>query len=463
MGELVTAVTLGYDVAANYKVITENFNECYHCGPVHPELSRLVPAFAGGGADLDWDEGIPHRDGAWTFTLSGTTTRAPLPGLDEAERTRHKGELVHPNLMLSCSADHVAGVRAATAGGGPDPGRLRPAVRPRTRRRRPASTPPTPPSSGTWSTGRTGPSASPCSAACRRAATPTAGSRRWRTTARTSGAGCCPGWRSRRMADSFEYVVVGLGALGSAAAHQLARRGHRVVGLERFELGHRRGASHDTSRILRHSYHTPEYVRLTFDAYDDWARLEEDSGRVAGDRRRRARPVPARRGDPAGRLRGQPGRGGRPARAARRDGGSRPGGRSSSFPGARSGSTRSAAAIVPAGRGDRGDAAPGGARRRGAARPQPGQRAPRLGDRGVEVVTEDRTYRCRSVVVCADAWTNALLARSAARVPLTVTLEQATYFAPDEPGGLRAGPAAAVDLDGRAVVLRLPPATASRP
>jgi glycine betaine catabolism A len=108
MAELVTAVTLGYDVAANYKVITENFNECYHCGPVHPELSRLVPAFAGGGADLDWDEGIPHRDGAWTFTLSGTTTRAPLPGLDEAERTRHKGELVHPNLMLSCSADHVA-------------------------------------------------------------------------------------------------------------------------------------------------------------------------------------------------------------------------------------------------------------------------------------------------------------------------------------------------------------------
>ena len=38
----------------------------------------------------------------------GATTRAPLPGLTEAERTRHKGELVHPNLLLSCSADHVA-------------------------------------------------------------------------------------------------------------------------------------------------------------------------------------------------------------------------------------------------------------------------------------------------------------------------------------------------------------------
>jgi sarcosine oxidase len=51
-----------------------------------------------------------------------------------------------------------------------------------------------------------------------------------------------------------------------------------VIGLERFELGHARGASHDTSRILRHSYHTPSYVRLTQEAYADWARLERDSG-----------------------------------------------------------------------------------------------------------------------------------------------------------------------------------------
>ncbi|MGH3330483.1 MAG: aromatic ring-hydroxylating oxygenase subunit alpha [Nocardioidaceae bacterium] len=97
-----------YDVAANYKVLAENYNECYHCGPVHPELSRLVPAFAGGGRNLDWDAGIPHRDGAWTFTMSGTTNRRPFPGLSQDERTRHKGELVYPNLLLSCSADHVA-------------------------------------------------------------------------------------------------------------------------------------------------------------------------------------------------------------------------------------------------------------------------------------------------------------------------------------------------------------------
>ncbi|MEK9663248.1 MAG: FAD-dependent oxidoreductase [Candidatus Nanopelagicales bacterium] len=73
-------------------------------------------------------------------------------------------------------------------------------------------------------------------------------------------------------------AIVGLGALGSAAAWEATRRGYSVVGFEQFELGHDRGASHDTSRILRHSYHTPHYVELTFRAYDAWAELERDSG-----------------------------------------------------------------------------------------------------------------------------------------------------------------------------------------
>jgi len=111
IGSLRTGLVLTYEVAANWKVVAENYNECYHCGPVHPELCRLVPAFAGGGVDLDWDAGIEHREGAWTFTTTGTTNRAPLPGLDQAERTRHKGELIYPNLMVSCSADHVAAFR----------------------------------------------------------------------------------------------------------------------------------------------------------------------------------------------------------------------------------------------------------------------------------------------------------------------------------------------------------------
>ena len=59
------------------------------------------------------------------------------------------------------------------------------------------------------------------------------------------------------MTRRFDVVVVGLGALGSAAAWALARAGARVLGLEQFELGHHRGASHDHARIIRRSYHTP--------------------------------------------------------------------------------------------------------------------------------------------------------------------------------------------------------------
>lgn len=108
LSELVLGLRLDYDVRANWKVIAENYNECYHCGPVHPELSSLVPAFASGGMDIPWTDGVPHRDGAWTFTMSGTSDRAPFPDLDDGERVRHKGELIYPNLMLSLSAEHVA-------------------------------------------------------------------------------------------------------------------------------------------------------------------------------------------------------------------------------------------------------------------------------------------------------------------------------------------------------------------
>ena len=103
-----TGARLRYEVAANWKVVLENYNECYHCGPVHPELCELVPDFARSGGDVDWEAGVPHRTGAYTFTATGTTTRLPFPGLSEIERTRHFGELVLPNLMISMSADHVA-------------------------------------------------------------------------------------------------------------------------------------------------------------------------------------------------------------------------------------------------------------------------------------------------------------------------------------------------------------------
>lgn len=101
--------TIRYEVNANWKIICENYNECYHCGPVHPELCRIVPLFRkDGGADLPWEDGIPHKDGAYTFTRDGTTNRRMIPGLSEAEQTKHFGELIYPNLFISMSSDHVA-------------------------------------------------------------------------------------------------------------------------------------------------------------------------------------------------------------------------------------------------------------------------------------------------------------------------------------------------------------------
>ncbi len=76
----------------------------------------------------------------------------------------------------------------------------------------------------------------------------------------------------------WDVIVVGLGALGSAAAYWAStRHGTRVLGLEQFELGHANGASADHSRIIRLSYHRPDYVRLAKRAYETWASVEAES------------------------------------------------------------------------------------------------------------------------------------------------------------------------------------------
>jgi sarcosine oxidase len=77
----------------------------------------------------------------------------------------------------------------------------------------------------------------------------------------------------------FRYAVLGLGGIGSAALYRLAHRSAgEVIGFERFELGHARGASEDHSRIIRRSYHTPGYVRLADSAYRAWEEVERESG-----------------------------------------------------------------------------------------------------------------------------------------------------------------------------------------
>jgi sarcosine oxidase len=86
--------------------------------------------------------------------------------------------------------------------------------------------------------------------------------------------------RARRRIE-YRFAVLGLGALGSAAAYWLSRSAPGdVVAFEQFEVGHTRGASEDHSRIIRRSYHTPWYVALTAAAYEAWEEVE----RLSADR-----------------------------------------------------------------------------------------------------------------------------------------------------------------------------------
>jgi sarcosine oxidase len=81
------------------------------------------------------------------------------------------------------------------------------------------------------------------------------------------------------MSDSYVAIVVGLGAMGSAATYQLARRGQRVLGLEMFEPGHDQGSSHGYHRMIRMaSVQDDGYVPLAARAFELWAALEEETG-----------------------------------------------------------------------------------------------------------------------------------------------------------------------------------------
>ena len=76
-----------------------------------------------------------------------------------------------------------------------------------------------------------------------------------------------------------DAIVLGLGAMGSAAAYHLARRGRRVIGIEQYTAAHDRGSSHGRSRIIREAYFEhPDYVPLIQRAYDLWNTLQAEGG-----------------------------------------------------------------------------------------------------------------------------------------------------------------------------------------
>jgi sarcosine oxidase len=229
---------------------------------------------------------------------------------------------------------------------------------------------------------------------------------------------------------SYDVIVVGLGALGSGAAWQLARRGVKVVGIEQFELGHERGASHDTSRILRRSYHTPAYVTLAARAYEDWATLEEDSGAELVTVTGGVDLFPPGAAIPVADYAASMDACGvgyevlDEAEITRSWPQMRP-------PAGTTALYQRDTAIVPAAQGTATMQAM--ARQMGATfidnSPVVSMRTTPF---GVEVRTGKHTFTAAKLIITADAWTNELLAHLGKDLPLTVTQEQVTYFEPSD-------------------------------
>lgn len=83
------------------------------------------------------------------------------------------------------------------------------------------------------------------------------------------------------MTQTYDTIVIGVGGMGSATCYHLAKRGRRVLGVERFDIPHDRGSSHGYTRIIRLAYYEhPSYVALLRRAYALWDEIE----RAAGER-----------------------------------------------------------------------------------------------------------------------------------------------------------------------------------
>jgi sarcosine oxidase len=227
----------------------------------------------------------------------------------------------------------------------------------------------------------------------------------------------------------YEYIVLGVGGMCSAACYWLSRTaGADVLGLEQFEIGHLKGGSHDHSRIIRLSYHTPQYVRLARQAYEAWAALEADANqallvRTGGlDFARPASAIPLSDYFDSLDAEGVPYEKLDAAEIMRR------------WPAFRLtddivGLYQADGGIAPANRCVATHVRM--ATEHGATiRDQAGVETIRDAGGEVEIVVSGTAYRCRKLILTPGAWSNHALAHFGLKLPLTVTQEQVTYFSP---------------------------------
>ncbi len=107
---LVRCASADYVVSANWKVITENYHECYHCPLIHPELCAVSPPDSGRNLDLPgaWVGGLMDlADGAATMSLDGISGGVPISGLTDGELRTVAYVGLFPNLLLSLHPDYV--------------------------------------------------------------------------------------------------------------------------------------------------------------------------------------------------------------------------------------------------------------------------------------------------------------------------------------------------------------------
>ena len=217
-----------------------------------------------------------------------------------------------------------------------------------------------------------------------------------------------------------EVAVIGAGAMGSAAAWWLARRGVDVVLFEQFELGHTRGSSHGATRIFRMAYDDPAYVRMAQAALPLWRELEDDAGEPLLDT-----TGAIDRGDPSSVD---------AVGAAMRTCGVRVERLTVAAATERWPAFRFSGDVLfhPEGGRCRADATVSALHRRAAdhgADVRFGERVQlRVSADGVEVVADDDAWQAPAAVVTAGAWATHVLGSRAPEV--TVTQEQVQHFAP---------------------------------
>jgi glycine betaine catabolism A len=97
-----------YDVAANWKLIIENFMECYHCATIHPELTRVLPEFARGfAAQYYVGHGAEFAERAEGFTVDGNGGFGTLPEISSDQHRRYFAITILPQVFINLVPDHV--------------------------------------------------------------------------------------------------------------------------------------------------------------------------------------------------------------------------------------------------------------------------------------------------------------------------------------------------------------------